>query len=80
MELGTVVAIIFGAAALVFSLLGWDYQLGYANARINRNERDIAALNTEFKKEVADSLRRLHEKFDKLPCKNPGWTKEDCGQ
>lgn len=67
-----------GIIALVIALLGWAYQLGYANARINRNEKDISSLNKEFRKEVTDSLRRLHDKFDKLPCKNPGWKQDKC--
>ena len=65
-------------AALITALLGWAYQLGYMQARVNRAERDIDMLNREFKKEISESLRRIHEKIDDLPCKNPGWRKDDC--
>jgi len=71
--------IALGAGALFLSLMGWVYQLGYASARINRNEKDIATLNVEFRKEISESLRRIHEKIDSLPCKNPGWKRSDCG-
>lgn len=67
-----------GIAGLVIALLGWAYQLGYMQARVNRNEKDVDALNKEFRKEISESLRRIHEKIDQLPCKNPGWSKEKC--
>jgi Tfp pilus assembly protein PilO len=78
--------------AVVTSLLGWVYQLGYSGARLGRNERDIAELRKgheqsrrdraaeikELQEHISEGLERIYGKLDKLPCKNPGWTPKDC--
>lgn len=78
--------------AVVASILGWIYQLGYASARLQRNEQDIAELKKkheearrdraeeikELQDKIAEGLQRIYEKLDKLPCKNPGWEQKDC--
>jgi len=72
--------------AVVASILGWAYQLGYSSARLSRNERDIEELKRrqdEARKDRAQSiaaldekisagLDKIYDKLDKLPCKNAG--------
>ena len=55
----------------ILALAFWS---GYMWGKVKRNERDIA----KFDESVSDSLRRLHEKIDRLPCKNSGWNQKDC--
>ena len=59
---------------LFLSVLGLAFYAWYLAARVHRNEKDIA----KYDESVTDSLRRLHEKLDNLPCKNPVWKKETC--
>ena len=68
------IAVMIAGGMLMLSIMGVAFKIGTHAARINRNEKDIA----KFDESVKESLRRLHEKFDKLPCKNVKWKKEDC--
>lgn len=76
---------IFAGAGLLLALLGWVYQLGFSGARLVRNEKDIEDLRKRFEEremvfrnEVRDSFQRIYQKLDELPCKNPGWKRDDC--
>lgn len=78
--------------AVVASLLGWAYQIGYSSARQKRTEDDVAELKAKYEqsrrdradeirdlqKSISEGLRLIYEKLDKLPCKNPGWESKDC--
>lgn len=78
--------------AVVASILGWIYQLGYASARLQRNEQDIAELKKKqdesrrdrareigaLEEKIGAGLQRIYDKLDKLPCKNAGWKPGDC--
>lgn len=78
--------------AVVASILGWIYQLGYASARLQRNEQDIAELKKKqdesrrdhakeigaLEEKISAGLQRIYDKLDKLPCRNPGWDPKDC--
>jgi len=86
------VAVLIASAALLLSILGWAYQLGYSNARIVRNERDIDAIQRDMKdralafqkreddlrKDISEGFERLYRKLDELPCHSPKWTKDMC--
>lgn len=76
---------IFAGIALLVSLLGWAYQLGFLGARVNRSEQDIAELKRiqtqserDFRAEMRESFGKVYSKLDELPCKNSGFTKEKC--
>jgi hypothetical protein len=71
--------------AVVASILGWIYQLGYSSARLHRNEQDIAELKRKqderigaLEEKIGAGLQRIYDKLDKLPCKNAGWKPGDC--
>lgn len=71
--------------ALVLTLLGWAYQLGRSDARLGRNEKDIAELQAyreqnakELRENMRQSFEKVYNKLDELPCHNPGWRKEGC--
>ena len=71
--------------AVVASILGWIYKLGYSSARLQRNEQDIAELKRKqderigaLEEKIGAGLQRIYDKLDKLPCKNAGWKPEDC--
>jgi hypothetical protein len=84
MSAETVMAVV-AAFALLLSLLGWAYQLGFFAARVSRSEKDIAELKEkdtqiekDFRTEVREGFGKLYAKIDELPCHNPGWGKDKC--
>jgi hypothetical protein len=86
------IMVLLGICTLVLAILGWAYMLGFSNARLIRNERDIEAMNMkldsarkitqdredEFRKEIRESFEKTYRKLDELPCHNPGWSKKNC--
>jgi hypothetical protein len=86
------IMVLLGVCTLLLAILGWAYMLGFSNARIVRNERDIETINIklecaqkvtqkredEFRKEIRESFEKTFKKIDDLPCHNPGWSKGDC--
>jgi hypothetical protein len=90
MENGLVIAGL--ALPLIMSFLGWAYMLGFSNAKIGRNEKDIEKVNqdisecsrneavktADFRKEMLAGFNKIYDKIDNLPCHNPKWNKEDC--
>lgn len=83
---------ILAAAGLLLALLGWAYQLGFLGAKVQRNVIDIEKLNKElddykkesskqdmeWRKEIRESFDKVYRKIDELPCKKPGWKRENC--
>jgi hypothetical protein len=75
--------------AIVLAVLGWAYQLGRSDARLHRNEKDIAEIKSsrvdcrrdhdsfekDLRREMRESFLKVYEKLDALPCHNPGWGK-----
>jgi len=58
--------------ALVLTLLGWAYQLGFSGARLSRSEKDILELKSnekEYRSELGKNLDRIYDKLDALPCR-----------
>lgn len=60
--------------ALALAMLGWAYQLGRSDARLGRNEKDIA----ELRELIARNFDKVYAKLDELPCHNPRWRMDDC--
>ncbi|HSW40406.1 MAG TPA: hypothetical protein VLL97_13035 [Acidobacteriota bacterium] len=70
---------------LVLALLGWAYQLGRSDARLGRNEKDIAEIKArrdqnerDTRHEIKEGFDKVYAKLDALPCHNPRWHKENC--
>jgi len=58
--------------ALILTLLGWAYQLGFSGARLSRSEKDIEELKKnekEYRQDLGKSLERIYDKLEALPCK-----------
>jgi len=70
---------------IVMAFLGWAYTLGRADARITRNEKDIAeelrqrnVNSADLRQEIRENFAKINDKIDSLACKNPSWRKDDC--
>lgn len=65
------IAVMIAGGIFLLSICGIAFKMGMHASKISRNELDIKDLNTEFKKEIAESLRRIYERIDQLPCHSP---------
>jgi Tfp pilus assembly protein PilO len=87
-----IVMAVCAVVALVLSLAGWFYQLGRSDARLSRNEKDVAELKAtlaqrdqtqkeyerDLRADLKESFGKVYAKLDALPCHNIGWKREDC--